>query len=110
MNKEELEKRLKLINDIHSFCELMKRRVSGTRKEVQNLYDMDYEWFKGKKETNTSCSTCVDRVYNRIKILNYDYENIVKNLKEEIKRLEIKEEPKKELKKEPVKKPTIKKK
>lgn len=88
MTKEELENRLKLINDIHNFCDIMKRRVTGTKREVQNLYDMDFKWFNGKKETNTSCCTCVDRVYNRIKILNHDYDNIVKGLEEEIKKLE----------------------
>lgn len=70
-------RKLELLEQIRYWCGIMNRRVSGTSKEIKQIFDIYNEYFKPKKpETNTGCGTCVTKVYNAFQLVNKDYEKL----------------------------------
>lgn len=70
-------RKLELLEQIRHWCGIMNRRVSGTAKEIKQIYDIYNEYFNPvKPETNTGCSTCMSKVYNAFRLVNNDYEKI----------------------------------
>ena len=98
--KEKILKKLETLEKIHLIT--MGRRPSGTKKDIQNIYDLYFDYFEPtKKETRTGCGSCAAKIYQRLRDLNAFYRETKKSWEDQLAELDKKDKKEEEIKEKP---------